>query len=207
MVGAYLADPNGNDSGASYVVFGRDFTGSVAQQGGTGNDTLSGTAAAENFIGGLGNDVLDGAGGADGLRGGGGNDTLVWHSGARDLDGGSGIDTLRIDGSAVTLDLTLIADNRITGIERIDLTGSGNNSVSLALRDVLALPDGTGQFHDTASHELLIDGNSGDSVSSVGQGWAAGADVTVQGTLYASYTSSTVAVTLLVDTDITRTIN
>ena len=98
-------------------------------------------------------------------------------------------------------------NNALLSRVRVYLTGSGNNSLTLDIRDVLALPDGTGQFRDTASHELLIDGNSGDSVSSVGQGWAAGVDVTVQGTLYASYTSSTVAVTLLVDTDITRTIS
>ena len=207
VVGAFGANPNGITSGSSYVVFGRDFTGSVAHQGGAGNDTLSGTSAAENLIGGLGNDVLDGAGGADVLRGGGGNDTLIWHTGACDLDGDSGIDTLRIDGSGVTLDLTLMANNRITGIERIDLTGNGNNSLMLDISDVLALPDGTGQFRDTTTHELLIDGNSGDSVSSVGHGWVAGTDVTVQSTLYASYTSPNVAVTLLVDTDITRTVS
>lgn len=161
----------------------------------------------ERLIGGLGDDVLNGGGGADVLRGGAGNDTLVWHRGAGDLDGGSGIDTLRFDGSEVTLDLTLIANNRITGIERVDLTGSGNNSLILNIRDVLALPDGTGQFRDTQTHELLIDGNSGDSVTTVGQGWVAGADVTVQGTLYASYTHASVAVSLFVDTDITRTIS
>ena len=102
----FLVQPRGSNgiySGSNYVVFGRDFTGAVAQLGGTGNDTLSGTKANENLVGGLGNDILDGRGGADVLRGGGGYDTLVWHGGARDLDGGSGIDTLRIDGSAVTL--------------------------------------------------------------------------------------------------------
>ena len=207
MVGAPTADPNGSDSGASYVIFGRDFTGTVDQQGSTGNDTLTGTSADERLIGGLGDDTLDGAGGADVLRGGGGDDTLVWHNGARDLDGGGGLDTLRFDGSGVALDLTLIADNRITGVERINLTGSGNNSLSLDVRDVLDLPDRTGSFLDTATHELLIDGNSGDSVSSVGQGWVAGVDVAVNGSLYASYSHADVGATLLIDTDIMRTIS
>ena len=207
VVGANGADPNGSDSGASYVIFGRDFTGTVAQQGGSGYDTLTGTSVDEILVGGLGNDVLDGAGGADVLRGGGGDDTLVWRDGLRDVDGGSGLDALRIDGSGVALDLTLIANNRITGIERIDLTGNGNNSLTLDIRDVLALPDGTGAFRDTTTHELLIDGNSGDSVSSVGQGWVAGDQITVQGTLYASYTHVDIAATLLIDTDITRTIS
>jgi hypothetical protein len=207
MVSAHGADPNGINSGASYVIFGREFTGNVAQQGSSGNDTLNGTSEAESLIGGLGNDLLDGAGGADVLRGGGGDDTLVWHDNLRDVDGGSGLDTLRIDGSAVSLDLTLVANNRLTGIERIDLTGSGDNSLTLDIRDVLALPDGAEAFLDSTTHELLIDGNSGDSVASVGQGWVAGAEVTLQGTLYAAYTHADIAVTLLVDTDITRTIN
>ena len=72
--------------------------------------------------------------------------------------------------------------------------------------NLYALPDGTGQFRDTTTHELLIDGNSMNSVTSVGQGWVAGAEVTVNDALYASYTHADVAVTLLVDTDITRTI-
>ena len=208
LIGASTADPNGiNGAGSSYVVFGRDFNGTVTHQGGTSNDTLTGTAAAEHLVGGLGDDLIDGGGGADVLRGGHGNDTLVWRTDARDLDGGSGSDTLRIDGSGVTLDLDLIAANRITGIERIDLTGIGNNTLALDVRDVLALPDSTGQFNDTETHELLIDGNSGDTVNAVGQGWVAGADVDVAGVLYASYTNAQAAVTLLVDTDITRTIS
>ena len=71
---------------------------------------------------------------------------------------------------------------------------------------MLALPDGRGAFRDTTTHELLIDGTSGDSVSSVGQGPVAGDEVTVQGRLYASYTHVDIAATLLIDTDITRTI-
>jgi hypothetical protein len=207
VAGLRSAAPNGTNSGAAFIVYGRDFNGSVAQQGTSANDTLTGTSVDEALVGGLGDDLIKGGGGADALRGGGGNDTLVWQDGARDFDGGSGIDTLRIDGSGVALDLTQVANNFITGIERINLTGSGNNSLTLDIRDVLALSDATGMFRDTATHELIIDGNSGDSVNSVGQGWVAGENVTVGGTLYASYTGASIAATLLVDTDITRTIS
>ncbi|MBX9609489.1 MAG: hypothetical protein K2Y51_24990 [Gammaproteobacteria bacterium] len=204
VIGASGSDINGADSGASYVLFGDHFTANTTLQGSSGNDTLTGSSAVESLIGGLGNDVLIGGGGADALRGGAGNDALVWQDNAREFVGGSGIDTLRIDGSGVTLDLTLAANNRISGIERIDLTGSGNNSLTLDIRDVLALPDGTGAFRDSATHELLIDGNSGDQVSLAGPGWVTGANVTVNGTLYASYTNASVAATLLVDTAITH---
>lgn len=207
LVGAFLADPNGNsDAGSSYLVYGGDFTGSVSQHGDAGDNSLVGTLADEVLVGGRGNDTLDGGGGADVLRGGGGADTLVWRDGVRDLDGGSGLDTLLL-GGGVNLDLTLVFDNRLTGIERIDLSGSGTNSLTLALRDVLALPDGAGLFLDTASHELLIDGDAGDAVSSVGQGWVTGAEVTVSGKLYAVYTHADIAATLLVDTELARSIS
>ncbi len=55
--------------------------------------------------------------------------------------GGNGTDTLRLDGSGLTLDLTSVRDNRLQGIEVIDLTGSGNNTLTLTAREVLNLSD------------------------------------------------------------------
>ncbi|HEX8911357.1 MAG TPA: right-handed parallel beta-helix repeat-containing protein [Humisphaera sp.] len=70
--------------------------------GGSGNDTLTGSAAANVLLGnggndtlrgGMGDDTLDGGTGADKLYGEGGNDTLKARDGAADaLDGGSGND-------------------------------------------------------------------------------------------------------------------
>ena len=208
VIGAYGVDhPAENLAGSSYVIFGRDFTGSTQHQGSSADDTLSGTSADEVLIGGLGNDVMDGLSGADVLRAGAGDDTLVWHSDVRHIDGGAGEDSLRIDGSGVSLDLSAIGANHITGIERIDLTGSGNNSLSLNVRDVLALPDHASTLLAAQTHQLLIDGNSGDSVSASGQGWVQGSNQTVDGASYASYTHAGSAAQLLVDLDITRTIS
>lgn len=100
--------------------------------------------------------------------------------------------------------MSAIGDNRITGIERIDLTGSGNNSLSLNVHDVLALPDHAGTFLAAQTHQLLIDGNSGDSVTASAQGWLQGSNQTVDG---ASYTHAGSAAQLLVDIDITRIIS
>ncbi|MBK6657407.1 MAG: FG-GAP repeat protein [Proteobacteria bacterium] len=193
-----IGAPGGGASpGAGYVIRGRDFTASVTQQGGVGNDSITGSSADEIFVGGQGRDVLDGAGGADVLIGGAGDDVLVWHGGLHSLDGGSGSDTLRAVGSDVVLDFTLAGALRVTGIDVIDLTGSGNNLLELDVRDVLHMSD----------HNLLrIDGNAGDVLVSGGQGWQAGlAQVTVGSQQYIQYSFG--GARLLVDTDITQVVS
>ncbi|MCC6707188.1 MAG: FG-GAP repeat protein [Gammaproteobacteria bacterium] len=192
-----IGAPGNQTNGSAYVFFGRDFGGTVDQQGDSGNDTLSGSDKDEQLIGGLGNDTLDGVAGADVLIGGAGDDVLVWHSGLRHADGGSGADTLRVDGANITLDFTILANHTVTGVERIDLSGSGNNSLNLDFRDVLALGD---------TQTLRIDGNAGDTVTSAGQGWShdLGGPLTVGNQQYEKYTH--LGGTLLVDSDITQTI-
>ena len=194
MVGAPNADPNGqNYAGESYVIFGRDFTDSVTRAGTAGNDTLTGTAANDVLVGGLGNDRLIGGGGVDVLYGGAGNDILSYGAAARRIDGGSGRDTLRIDGNGANLDLS----NRLREFELIDITGTGNNSLTFTRLDVLNLSDTTNQ--------LIVNGNRGDRVTSTSQGWAFAGTTTVDSILYRQYNSG--AATLLVDTDITQSLS
>src|SRR5688572_18843015 len=49
----------------------------VSVLGGDGDDILTGSAAAEEFLGGRGNDRIDGAGGNDAISGDAGNDRLL----------------------------------------------------------------------------------------------------------------------------------
>jgi hypothetical protein len=192
IVGAWLADPHGADSGASYVVFGFDNAEQVDFLGTSGDDSLVGDAGANIVIGDVGNDTLDGMGGVDVLKGAGGDDVLVFDSTDRLVDGGSGVDTLQLAGSGESLDFSAIVDTRYSGIEVIDLTGTGDNSLTLETLDLLALSDST--------NTLRVDGDTGDSVNSTGQGWVAGGQVDVGGTLYQSYADG--AATLLLQLSI-----
>ena len=191
-------------AGRVYAVFGATSGSfkmtAVDQMGGATNDVLSGTTVAETLIGGAGNDTLTGNGGADVLYSGSGDDMIVINPGnlsalaapygsggnttqlAR-IDGGGGIDTLKLAGAAMTLDLTTIAQqgagdpgsrSRIESIERIDLTGSGNNTLNITAADIIDLAgmnsfnssNGWSSLGTTARfHQLVVDGNAGDSVN------------------------------------------
>jgi Ca2+-binding RTX toxin-like protein len=202
IVGApYAESAGGEREGESYVIFGGNFTGAVTHLGTTGADTLTGSAAAETFVGGTGNDLLIGKRGADAFQGGGGDDvvrvsTLDFHV----TDGGSGSDTLELDGAGLDLDLIALADSRTRSIERIDIGGTGSNTLTLSVLDVLNLSD--------ESNELLVLGDAGDVVNR-GAGWTTAASggsngdgtSTIDGQTYQVYTAG--QATLLIDTDIT----
>jgi hypothetical protein len=220
----------------------------VDRMGTSGEDNLIGTTSSETIIALAGNDTLTGGGGGDVLYGGAGNDSFVINADnllqltrsqtlvaqevdtpvqrAR-IDGGSGIDTLKLDGTNIGLNLNDIsnaAGARIASIERIDMTGGGNNTVTLALNDVLDMAgmnsfnnysgwaDGT---YDLASggasgaspeqrHQLVIDGDAGDAVSSSGWGTSVGT-VTHAGVTYNVYNQGLYA-QLLIDTAVTQTV-
>jgi hypothetical protein len=171
--------------GAGYVLFGRDFSGAVTHQGTDGDDTLTGDATSNVLIGGLGDDILDGGGGFDALNGGGGDDVLVFEAiGGQRFDGGLGFDTLRVDGAGVSFNLTSINDNLghytlYRGIDAIDVTGTGGNSLTLDLHDLLALAED--------ANSLRVDGDADDAVDA-GGGWTQHANTTVGATTYAVYT-------------------
>ncbi|AFZ31544.1 FG-GAP repeat protein [Gloeocapsa sp. PCC 7428] len=198
IIGAPGADPNGRESaGESYVIFGRDFTNSVTHLGTDGDDTLIGTNGDDILIGGRGSDRLIGGRGVDVLYGGAGDDTLSFGVRDRRLDGGSGTDTLTVDTSDITIDLTSLPRNQIRDIEIIDLTGTGNNNLILTRLNLLNLSEST--------NRLIVNGNTGDSVTSTGQGWLRGNETTLDGITYNQFTAG--AATLLVDTDLTQTIS
>ena len=171
IVGVPDANPGGNtNSGSSYVLFGGNFTGGVETQVGTSaGNTLTanrGASARDILIGGRGNDILISDGGSDILIGGEGDDTLVIRdtnfAGTRRLLGGTGRNTLRLDGSGLTLDLTSIKNNRIIDIDEIDITGSGANTLTLNVLEVLNI--------SSHSNSLIVRQDA-DDIINMGTGW------------------------------------
>lgn len=165
-------------------------------EGTTGNDTFTGTSSNELITGGAGNDTLSGNGGADVINGGAGDDSIklnadniaklsqgVVDSRVASVDGGSGTDTLYLEGAGLHLDFGSVIDQRVENIEMIDLTGTGNNSLTIdKLRSLLDLSDTT--------NTLKVVGNSGDTVNAVaGAGFAdSGNNQTVGSITYDVYT-------------------
>ncbi len=198
IIGGSGADPGGRASaGQTFVVFGGDFTGAATHIGDSEDNVLEGDAGADVMIGAQGNDLLRGAGGADVLRGGSGDDELV----IADLAfaraaGGNGIDTLRLDASGVTLDLTLVADNRVTDIEAIDIRGGGANTLTLDLNEALNL--------STHSNTVIVHRDVDDQVD-IGTGWADVGTETISGSLFRVFTQGAATVKVQEVTDIGHT--
>ncbi|MBF0460851.1 MAG: FG-GAP repeat protein, partial [Magnetococcales bacterium] len=153
-------------AGYTYVVYGSDSTGGVDFLGTSTNHTLTGTSAAEVFVAGSASDTtMTGGGGADVFHGGAGNDTIVVADTTfRLVDGGNGTDTLALSGANMVLELAA-RRGHIQSIEKIDLTGSGNNTLILTALDLLDLSDST--------NTLTVNGNAGDVVNA-GAGWTDG---------------------------------
>ena len=118
--------------------------------GGSGNDFLYGSEAANRLYGGAGNDRLDGRGGADAMIGAAGSDTADY--GDRTADLSISLDQTADDGTD--------ADRDGTGEEGDNVDGSVERIVSGQGNDVLTGNDG----------DNLLDGERGDDEIHAGRG-------------------------------------
>lgn len=176
LFGAPLADPDSmGNAGSVYLMPGNG--DKVTLWGTTDDDTLTGSTDDDSIAAGQGNDTLTSAGGKDVLYGGPGDDTIIISdTDFIRIDGGTGTDTLEFDGAGLTLYLSN-ESARVRNIEIIDITGSGDNTLS---------------FNKTisGSTRIIIKGDSGDSVFSINQLWTSdNIDFTLDGVTYNIYSS------------------
>ncbi len=112
-------------------------------------------------------------------------------------DEGEDDDTFIFVSSDMVVDLVNINPQIETEMENIDLTGLGDNSINLTINDLIEFTDD--------DNILKILGNTGDTVTSAGEGWVQGTDQDIDGEIYHTYTAS--GTTLLIDEDISQTIS
>ena len=182
---------------------------------GDGNDFASLSRIAGTINMGAGNDILEArhtsngfwylAGGNPTINMGTGDDIVRTSSTintSASIDGGDDFDTLQFvnrDSKAITTTISMISN-----FEKIDITGTLNNSVTISASDVeknhsaTATVDASGTSHNNV---LIVDGDAGDKVTLSGISTAASSQVTYEGNTYNVY--STGSNELWVDSDIT----
>ncbi len=133
--------------------------------GGTGNDRITGNAAANRLQGGAGSDVILGGGGGDVLEGGAGSDKLIGDAGDDRLAGGAGTDRLLGGAGRDTFVFDAPPGARDTvldfvgGTDHIALSAAAFPGVSAGVLTpgVLATHPGDHLLYDQAKGLLLYD--------------------------------------------------
>ena len=104
----------------------------------SGDDLIVGTSGADKLIAGAGSDTVDGGAGSDFINAGGDNDTIIYDESDYKILGAGGIDTLWFTGYQQNLSLS---GNRVGGIEKLLLGGSGEHQVWFSADDIIRISD------------------------------------------------------------------
>ena len=175
-------------------------TGSVAIDGGSGNDrievrsgqrtavTLSGSDGDDTVYGGMGDDLIDGGAGDDMLFGGSGNDRVNGGTGNDLIQGNTGDDTLVGNDGDDNIHGGSGNDVLTGGAGNDNLSGQGGNDTLIghdgddvlnggAGRDALSGGDGQDQLRGGSQNDLLVGGTGNDElVGNSGHDTLAGED-------------------------------
>ncbi|MBV5318809.1 MAG: hypothetical protein JZU50_13505, partial [Desulfobulbaceae bacterium] len=119
-----------------------------------------------------------------------------------------GMTTLQLVTEGQSLDLTTVDTARLQGVDRIDLTGAGANTLTLSRRDVLEIGDQdsctadkgwTGLDGAQGRHQLVVDGDGTDQVVIEGGGFVNAGTAECNGVKYEVYNSVTDSAQLLIN--------
>ncbi|MGB3127664.1 MAG: Ig-like domain-containing protein [Pseudomonas sp.] len=131
-------------------------------------------------------------------------DVTLLNASTSGVTGNGGLDTLKLSGKDQVLDLTKLGE-KISSVEVIDLTGTGNNTLNLSLSDVLE-QGGTSLFTEDDNVQMMVKGHTGDKVNlddllvdgTDPGNWANSGQVTVGGVVYEVYRHDSLDAELLV---------
>ncbi|MDF1653476.1 MAG: calcium-binding protein [Coxiellaceae bacterium] len=190
--------------------------------GGEGDDTLYGDGGLDYLEGGAGDDTIFGGSGSDTIFGGAGDDVMHGEEGDdvfiydqegnNTYEGGTQSETLglgdvlMVEGSGVFINSIDSSEfgGKISGIEVLDITGSGDNVLNLA---GFYAGDELAEVTDTGN--VVVKGNEGDSVLLNADQFMADGQVEISGESYTHYVGGSgadSAVDLYVNSSITTII-
>jgi hypothetical protein len=179
------------DDNDAWVILGQDFSGqsgSVVLKSAVSGAVETGIAdTTDHFMGSENADAYQQVGTDDSVSAAAGDDSIsISSNDFLRIDGGHGTDTLV---TQLSLDLTQVADNKLTDIEVIDIQSSGAE-ITLNSAEILNISGST--------NTLRIDGTEG-KVSIFEDGFTQQADAIIDGTSYYVYANGNATVQIQSD--------
>ncbi len=131
--------------------------------------------------------------------------------GSGGIHGGAGKDVLKLIGKDQILDITELNSGiaeKISSVEVFDLTGTGNNTLKLSMKDVLNMGH-EDLFRQDGNVQLLVKGDAGDKVELSGMSgldsgnWAESGSTEIDGVIFNVYENAAFNVELIVQEAVT----